>query len=176
MPFNKTLWKIGQAIEDEALPKLNKYFDADLQRNDEDIFDILDFKDDNKKVIVEVKGRRIPSDRYEDTIITSSKVMAGNQAIDEGYRVFFLFVFTDRSMIIELKENQSFKVRFTGSNSIRHYCIPITELTEFNEDGDFEPVPEPHPVFEANYDSPEISDFEPEPEPETGELEPNLIY
>ena len=51
MPFNKTLWKIGQAIEDEALPKLNKYFDADLQRNDEDIFDILDFKDDNKKII-----------------------------------------------------------------------------------------------------------------------------
>jgi|TARA_R110000850_G_scaffold60657_6_gene139061 hypothetical protein len=132
--FNKELWTIGQKIEDEALPKLNKYFKTDLQRDENNIWDILDFKDDNEKVIVEVKGRLIKSTQYVDTIITASKVMAGHQAIDEGYRVYFLFVFTDKSMIIELKEDQSFSVRYTGTNAIRHYCIPISELTDFEPD------------------------------------------
>ena len=132
--FNKELWNIGQKIEDEALPKLNKYFKTDLQRDENNIWDILDFRDENNKVIVEVKGRLIPSTQYDDTIITASKVMAGHQAIDEGYKVYFLFVFTDKSMIIELKEEQSFKVRFTGTNCIKHYCIPITELKDFDPD------------------------------------------
>tara|TARA_R110000824_G_scaffold274173_1_gene462902 strand:+ start:16 stop:435 length:420 start_codon:yes stop_codon:yes gene_type:complete len=132
--FNKELWTIGQKIEDEALPKLNKYFNTDLQRDENNIWDILDFRDENNKVIVEVKGRLIPSTQYEDTIITASKVMAGHQAIDDGYKVFFLFVFTDKSMIIELTQEQSFKVRFTGTNCIRHYCIPITELKDFDPD------------------------------------------
>ena len=134
--FNKELWTIGQKIEDEALPKLNKYFKTDLQRDENNIWDILDFKDDNEKVIVEVKGRLIKSTQYVDTIITASKVMAGHQAIDEGYRVYFLFVFTDKSMIIELKEDQSFSVRYTGTNAIRHYCIPISELKDFDPDDD----------------------------------------
>tara|TARA_R110002126_G_scaffold24852_1_gene85721 strand:- start:104 stop:523 length:420 start_codon:yes stop_codon:yes gene_type:complete len=132
--FNKELWTIGQKIEDEALPKLNKYFKTDLQRDENNIWEILDFRDEEEKVIVEVKGRLIPSTQYDDTIITASKVMAGHQAIDEGYKVFFLFVFTDKSMIIELKEEQSFKVRFTGTNCIKHYCIPITELKDFDPD------------------------------------------
>ena len=132
--FNKELWNIGQKIEDEALPKLNKYFKTDLQRDENNIWDILDFRDENNKVIVEVKGRLIPSTQYDDTIITASKVMAGHQAIDEGYKVYFLFVFTDKSMIIELTEEQSFKVRFTGTNCIKHYCIPITELKDFDPD------------------------------------------
>ena len=132
--FNKELWTIGQKIENEALPKLNKYFKTDLQRDENNIWDILDFRDDEEKVIVEVKGRLIPSTQYADTIITSSKVMAGHQAIDDGYKVFFLFVFTDKSMIIELKEEQSFKVKFTGTNCIKHYCIPITELKDFDPD------------------------------------------
>ena len=132
--FNKELWTIGQKIENEALPKLNKYFKTDLQRDENNIWDILDFRDDEEKVIVEVKGRLIPSTQYDDTIITSSKVMAGHQAIDDGYKVFFLFVFTDKSMIIELKEEQSFKVKFTGTNCIKHYCIPITELKDFDPD------------------------------------------
>ena len=132
--FNKELWTIGQKIEDEALPKLNKYFNTDLQRDENNIWEILDFRDEEEKVIVEVKGRLIPSTQYDDTIITASKVMAGHQAIDEGYKVFFLFVFTDKSMIIELTEEQSFKVRFTGTNCIKHYCIPITELKDFDPD------------------------------------------
>lgn len=133
--FNRELWEAGRKIEDEALPKLNKYFKTNFLRNENDIFDILDFKDEEEKIIVEVKGRFNASDKYDDTIITASKVMAGQQAIDEGYRVFFLFVFTDCSKIMELKQDSSFKVKFTGTNCIRHYMIPVADLQDFeNED------------------------------------------
>ena len=129
--FNKELWNAGRKIEDAALPELNKYFKTEFTRNENDIYDILDFKDPKQKIIVEVKGRFNASDAYEDTIITASKVLAGHQAIDQGYKVFFLFVFTDCSKIMELKEDSSFKVKYTGSNCIAHYLIPVAGLADF---------------------------------------------
>lgn len=132
--FNEKLWKIGQKIEDDTLPLINKYYDCDFKRNENDIFDILDFKDDDKKIIVEIKGRRIPSTQYEDTIITASKITEGFMKIDQGYRVFFVFVFTDKTMEIELKEDFDFKVKFTGTNCIKHYCIPVKDLTEIKDE------------------------------------------
>tara|TARA_R110000772_G_scaffold105824_2_gene207632 strand:- start:649 stop:1119 length:471 start_codon:yes stop_codon:yes gene_type:complete len=142
-PFNKKLWDAGREIEDAALPELNKYFKTNFKRNENDIFDILDFKDEEEKIIVEVKGRFNTHDKYEDTIITASKVMAGHQAIDDGYKVFFLFVFTDCSKIMELKEDSSFKVKFTGTNCIKHYMIPVAGLD------DFENIEEPEEIKEA---------------------------
>ena len=140
--FNKQLWEAGRKIEDAALPELNKYFKTDFKRNENDIFDILDFKNPEDKIIVEVKGRFNSSTAYEDTIITASKVMAGHQAIDDGYKVFFLFVFTDCSKIMELKEDSSFKVKYTGSNCIRHYLIPVADLDDFPGHELEEPEPE----------------------------------
>lgn len=131
--FNYKLWNIGRQIEDETLPIINKYYDCDFKRNENDVFDILDFKDDEKKIIVEVKGRRISSTAYSDTIITASKVNAGLCAIDDGYKVYFVFVFTDKIYEIELQQNQSFKVKFTGTNCIQHYLIPLTEMTEIEQ-------------------------------------------
>mgnify|MGYP003652752441 CR=1 FL=1 len=132
--FNETLWKLGQEIENDTLPLINKYYDCDFKRNDNDIFDILDFKDDDARKIVEIKGRRIPSTQYEDTIITASKVTEGFMKIDQGFRVFFVFVFTDKTMDIELKEDSNFNVKFTGTNCIKHYCIPVKNLTEINKE------------------------------------------
>ena len=150
--FNRELWDAGRKIENDALPQLNKYFKTNFKRNENDIYDILDFKDDEQKIIVEVKGRFNSSDAYEDTIITPSKVMSGHQAIDKGYKVFFLFVFTDCSKIMELKEDSSFKVKFTGTNCIKHYMIPVKDLDDF-EPGDIvieegEELEEPEPEEE----------------------------
>jgi len=138
MPFNKALWEYGRKIEDDALPKLNKYFNTNFERNDNDIFDVFDFRDFNNKTIVEIKGRRCRSDAYEETIITAAKVMEGLQAIDDGWNVFLLFVFTDCSKIMELKADMSFKVQFTGSNCIKHYMIPVAELDDFSIEDDDE--------------------------------------
>ena len=137
--FNKQLWDLGRQIEDDTLPKINKYFECNFKRNDNDIYDILDFKDDEAKKIVEIKGRRIKSTQYEDTIITASKVNEGLCRIDDGFRVFFVFVFTDKIYEMELKEDQEFKVRFTGTNCIQHYMIPVKVLKEIKDD---EPIEE----------------------------------
>jgi hypothetical protein len=130
--FNETLWKLGQKIEDDTLPLINKHYECDFKRNENDIFDILDFKDDDKKKIVEIKGRRIASTQYMDTIITASKVTEGFMKIEQGYEVFFVFVFTDKTMEIQLKEDSEFQVKFTGTNTIKHFMIPVADLTEIN--------------------------------------------
>ncbi len=134
--FNKQLWDIGQKIENDTLPLINKYYDCDFKRNENDIYDILDFKDDDAKKIVEVKGRRNTSTAYKETIITASKITEGFMKIDEGYKVYFVFVFTDKTMEIELKEDQQFQVKFTGTNCIKHYLIPVSDLTEIKEEED----------------------------------------
>ena len=130
--FNKYLWDIGQKIEDDTLPLLNKYFDADFKRNS-DIFDILDFHDENKKIICEVKGRRNTHDKYKDTIITTKKITEGLMKKEQGYRVFLIFAFTDKTMAIELSDDIKFEVKLTGTNCIEHYLIPITELKEIDD-------------------------------------------
>ena len=131
--FDQELWNIGKKIEDETLPLINKYYECDFKRNDNDIFDILDFKDEDSKKIVEIKGRRIESIKYEDTIITASKVNEGLNKVEDGYRVFFVFVFTDKIYEMELQKDQEFKCRFTGTNCIQHYLIPIKDLKEIDK-------------------------------------------
>ena len=132
--FNKELWEIGRQIEDKTLPLINKYYKCNFERNENDIFDILDFKDEVEKKIVEIKGRRIPSTEYAETIITASKVTAGFQQIDKGYKVYFVFVFTDKIFEYRLREDSEFQCKFTGTNCIKHYLIPIDELTEIKEE------------------------------------------
>ena len=128
--FNKTLWEFGRNIEDDVLPIANKLYDCDFKRNENNIFDIIDFKDENKKIVVEVKGRKIPSTQYTDTIVTASKITEGYHLIDQGYKVYFIFVFTDKMFQYELKEDVSFDCRFTGTNCIKHYMIPVADLQE----------------------------------------------
>ncbi len=132
--FNNLLWEIGLHIEDKTLPLINKYYKCNFERNENDIFDILDFKDDTEKKIVEIKGRRIPSTQYNETIITASKVTAGFQQIDKGYKVYFVFVFTDKIFEYRLREDSEFQCKFTGTNCIKHYLIPIDELTEIKDE------------------------------------------
>lgn len=139
--FNKELWEYGRNIEDKVLPIANELFDCDFKRNENDIYDILDFKDEEKKVVVEVKGRKIPSTQYTDTIITASKITEGYHKIDEGYKVYFIFVFTDKMFQYELLEDSEFECRFTGTNCIQHYLIPVKNLTEIKGEVE-EPVKE----------------------------------
>merc|ERR1711924_293784 len=125
MKFDKELWELGRTIEDNTLPIINDYYKCNFKRNENNIFDVLDFKDEEEKKIVEIKGRRIKSTQYNDTIITANKITEGFKKIDEGYKVYYVFVFTDKIFEYELKEDTSFKCKITGTNAIKHYLIPI---------------------------------------------------
>ena len=127
--FNKQLWDYGQKIEDDIKPILNKKFDADFKKND-DMWDVLDFHDDNKKIICEIKGRKINHNEYIDTIIPMNKLKQGFMKIEENYKVYFVFVFKDKTMYCELTDELHYQVRLTGTNFIEHALIKIEDLIE----------------------------------------------
>ena len=131
--FNKPLWKIGQKTEDAVLPSLNEKFSADFKRSD-DIYDIIDFRDSDKKIAVEVKGRRNSSSAYEDTIITLNKVHKAYSLIDDGWDVYFVFVFTDKTLYHKLTGDETWKVKLTGTFQIEHNLIPVSELKSMETD------------------------------------------
>ena len=127
--FNQQLWDFGDKIEAEVKPILNTKFDANFKKKD-DIWDVLDFHDEDKKIICEIKGRKNNHNQYPTTIIPMNKLFAGFKKIDLGYKVYFVFVFTDKSMYCELTEDLKYEVRMTGTNHIEHACININDLIE----------------------------------------------
>lgn len=133
MPFNQELWEYGRQIEDIALPICNELFDCNFERNDNDIFDIIDFKDHEKKIVCEIKGRKFNSDKYEDTLISATKVTEGYHYLDDGYQVFFIFVFTDKMYKYQLIEEHSLKCKYTGVNCVLHYLIPMSDCELIQE-------------------------------------------
>jgi len=136
--FNKVTWDIGKKIEDELLPKINHAFKGDFQRSD-DIYDILDFKDDIQKTIVEVKGRRINSNQFDTTIITVGKLTEALMKMEVGYDVYFFFVFKDKTLYLKVdKDDCEWDIKITGTNHIPHYLIPIKTLNVF-EENNFKP-------------------------------------
>lgn len=139
--FNKELWSLGQKIEDAILPDLNSKWNCDLKRSD-DIFDIIDFRDEDNKIAVEVKGRRISSTQYKDTIITLNKITTGWKLLEQGYKVYYVFVFTDKVLVHTLTGNECWKVKITGTFQIEHYLIPIDELVDIKNNDEPEPEQE----------------------------------
>jgi|TARA_R110000850_G_scaffold271736_1_gene406277 hypothetical protein len=131
-PFNKKLWELGKETEDTLKPEIDKFFGCDFYRND-DVFDVLDFHDDNNKVIVEVKGRRCSSTAFKETILTVGKITEGLMEVEKGYEVYIFFVFTDITKYVKLEQdNCNWNIKNTGTRFIPHYLIPVSELIEFN--------------------------------------------
>ena len=125
--FNRKLWNMGRQIEDKIKPTLDEVFNCNFERSN-NIFDIFDFCDENKKILCEVKGRNIKSDKYKETIVSYNKVQEAYRKVDEGWKVYFIFVFTDKSMYVELKEDLLWEVKLTGTYGISHSLIPVSSL------------------------------------------------
>ena len=131
--FNEQLWKLGNQIENEIHPHLEEYLNVKLDRTD-NLYEIMDFHSPDKKVFVEIKGRRVSSKRYETTLLTCNKVLEAEKlkANDPEVKVFIFFCFTDKTMFIELPEERpDWLMRYTGTHSIPHFLIPVSDLKEF---------------------------------------------
>ena len=129
--FNRKLWEIGKETEDALKPQIDKFFGCDFYRND-DVFDVLDFHDDNNRVIVEVKGRRCSSTAFKETILTVGKITEGLMEVEKGYDVYIFFVFTDKTKYVKLEpERCNWNIKNTGTRYIPHYLIPVDELIDF---------------------------------------------
>lgn len=148
MSFNKEMWEYGRAVEDAALPICNELFDCNFKRNENDLFDIIDFKDHGKKIVCEIKGRKFNHDKFEDTMISATKITEGYSYLDDGYTVYFIFVFEDKMFKYELHEDKSMKCKYTGQSCIKHYFIPIADCEEILSS--ISPVPEEVEMDEIN--------------------------
>tara|TARA_R110002110_G_scaffold15283_2_gene69004 strand:+ start:1276 stop:1710 length:435 start_codon:yes stop_codon:yes gene_type:complete len=131
--FNKTLWTLGNKIEDEIKPHLEEFLGKELFRGD-DIFDIMDFKSEDEKLVVEIKGRRVSSTDFKTTIITCGKIIEAEKlmCVNEEVKVYIFFVYTDCVKYIQLpKERPDWDCKHTGTNHIPHFLIPVNELMDF---------------------------------------------
>ena len=101
--FNKKLWTLGNKIEDELKPHLEEFLGKELYRSD-DIYDIMDFKSEDNKLVVEIKGRRVKSTQYDTTIITCGKIIEAEKlmCIDENTKVY---LFLNNMMNSSFKSN-----------------------------------------------------------------------
>ncbi|MAL77365.1 MAG: hypothetical protein CMM62_20580 [Rhodospirillaceae bacterium] len=127
--FNRKLWEWGTKVEDAVCPHLNELWGTNFKKS-KNIFETIDFHDEESKVACEVKGRRISSTQYKDTIIPYGKWVEACKLLDEGWDVYYVFVYTDKTKYIKLTGEEDWKVKLTGSFGIEHHLIPIDEMED----------------------------------------------
>lgn len=105
--MNKNLFSndltFGKLSEDVLLHTLNKYFKCNFKKTS--TYDSVDFIDKDRKVVVELKTRRNTRYKYPTTMIGSNKVDEAEKHINNDYRVYFVFKFTDDLCIFRVSED-----------------------------------------------------------------------
>ena len=134
--------KLGNKLEKEFETWLvNKnWFGAkfDLGKTDWCVIDYKTKTTEKKKILVELKGRRVRKHQYPTTIIGHNKYVKARKMMLKGYKVFFFFRFTDRLSFYEcpLELPNSIEVKVGGTNKRGkpeykdHLYIPIEMLKD----------------------------------------------
>lgn len=84
----------GDNLEKRCIIQFNKFFKCSLKKISTN--SIIDFIDDESKIVIELKGRRCSKHQYNDTMIGMNKLIESDKYIKLGYTVYFAFSFTDR--------------------------------------------------------------------------------
>jgi len=93
----------GKKFENLNITILSDFFNCDLietkgHRN------AFDFIDEKQQIIIELKSRRNTKDKYPTTMVGTNKVVAGLKHIENGYKVYFCFQFTDGLFYYQLDD------------------------------------------------------------------------
>lgn len=95
----------------------------------------FDFIDDDLKLIFELKSRRTSKNKYYDTMIGANKVTEGYKLLEKGYKIYFLFNFTDRLCAYELTKTSIKDSWFRkggrkdrGRYEFKNYCFIPNKL------------------------------------------------
>jgi hypothetical protein len=95
--------KFGDNKELKLLPLLNKYYKLDLKKTQ--TFYEFDYIDYDKGVLIELKSRRNTRDKYPDTMVGYNKIKKGMIKLTQGYKIYFVFGFTDYVCCFELTKD-----------------------------------------------------------------------
>ena len=118
--------KYGDKKENSLIPKINKYFNCNVIKTKP--YYEFDFIDENLKLLFELKSRRNSKLQYYDTMIGTNKVNEGYEMMKKGYKVYFVFGFTDYISYYELNNplpNKWFRKggrSDRGKEEIKDYC------------------------------------------------------
>lgn len=119
--------KYGDKKENSLIPQLNKYFKCNVIKTKP--FYQFDFIDEELKLLFELKSRRNTKQQYYDTMVGANKVKEGYKMIKQGYKVYFVFGFTDFISAYELNNplpNKWFRKggrQDRGKDEIKEYCF-----------------------------------------------------
>lgn len=97
--------KFGFSNEDKLLEVFRKYFKSETLEKTKRKYDQYDYIDVDKKIIIELKSRRIRKLQYPDIMIGLNKIVEGFKHIENGYRVYLCWSFTDKLSHYELSED-----------------------------------------------------------------------
>jgi hypothetical protein len=125
----------GDKLEQHCITQFNDYFKCTL--NKISINSIIDFIDDESKIVIELKGRRCRKHQYNDTMIGTNKLYEAKKYIDKGYSCYFAFSFIDKLCYYQydgtinnkwIREGGRCDRGCTETNS--YYHIPCTLLKD----------------------------------------------
>lgn len=127
--------EFGAQSERSMIDRLNKIYSCNLEFTDK--WDEFDFVDKSKKIIVELKSRRVRKTQYFDTMVGYNKISRGLKYMKDGYTVYFIFKFSDSICEYNLKNglNRNW-IRLGGRKDrecveVKLYAfIPIDRLSE----------------------------------------------
>lgn len=103
-------------------------------------YDLFDFTNDTERIYIEVKTRRNAKNKYGTTMVGLNKVVQGFKLLQSGYKIYFVFQFTDKNSYYKL-DAETFKActissggrRDRGRVEMKKYVyIPIELLSDFN--------------------------------------------
>jgi hypothetical protein len=115
---NKDL-NYGLPKENEMLKYFNEYLNADLKLSDNK-YSAFDYIDNDNKIIVELKSRRVKKEKYYDVLVNKSKIDYGFDMIKKGYTVYIAWAFIDQLCIYKLSK-KSFSKKWIQLNYLGRY-------------------------------------------------------
>ena len=130
-------YSFGEEQEQRLLPILNEYFDLQLELTQQQ--DRFDYIDTNKKVLIELKSRRVNKNQYSTTIVPEKKYLCGVEKSSQGWRVIYVFNFIDCISYIEPDPNKNYVVRKQGRKDrgkleyVNHINFNISELIDIQD-------------------------------------------
>ena len=135
----------GKRNEDEKLNMLEDFLETTLQHQGS--YAVLDFMNPTKSVFVELKSRRVSSDRYDTALIGLNKIKLMSETSDIEYHIVYKYL--DGVFTIKYNKEQfdKYEVRYDYKRGNRSDCknkadtivlIPITDLTKLEYEQEVE--------------------------------------
>lgn len=125
--LQKQDFKLGLNSEDEILQHLEQHFGCKLDKTHR--YHPFDFECREKKILIELKTRRINHNQYDDLMIGSNKIKYGNSMIkNKDYKIFFIYKCLDGVYEYEYLKDNKLRCDMNGNLRRNDRCIPMSYI------------------------------------------------